>query len=349
MLHLAAICSLLPAVPPGSAVAAPEWLHLIPAGEFRGADGRGPWVLSNPAGVIAASATPLVLDECHSTDLALKDGREAPARGWIVELQARDGAIWGRVDWTPQGRARIEAREYRGVSPVFAYAKQGGQVLQLLRAGLTNAPNLPQLAAINSREGSDMDFLTKLRALHGLPAEADEAAVLAACAAAREGVSRQAMALNSVAEAAGLAAGADAAAVATAVQALRAAGDPKELAGKVVALQSQLDTMRAEQGRERAEALVDGAIRAGKPVSALREHYVARACQDFDGVKKELDALVSINSGGIARPPSAPGGDGADGPDAEERAVIAMLGIDPAKFAEEKKRLGLAVENGKGE
>lgn len=76
----------------------PEWIHLVPAGEFRGADGRGPYRLRDAAALITASMGPgrrLPLDENHSTDLAATRGEPAPARGWIVDLQSRPDGIWG--------------------------------------------------------------------------------------------------------------------------------------------------------------------------------------------------------------------------------------------------------------
>ena len=58
----------------------------------------------------------------------------------------------------------------------------------------------------------------------------------------------------------------------------------------MVALQAQLTTMQNGIARERAVAAVDSAIKAGKPIPVtLREHYIARHCQDPAAVQKELD------------------------------------------------------------
>ena len=89
----------------------PEWVHLLPAGEVRTQDGRGPYRAADVAALMAASLPEggkLVLDENHSTDLAAPKGASAPAMGWIVELQARSDGIWGRVDWTGAGRRLVE-------------------------------------------------------------------------------------------------------------------------------------------------------------------------------------------------------------------------------------------------
>jgi hypothetical protein len=83
----------------------------------------------------------------HSTDLAAPSGQPSPAVGWIVELQPRKDGIWGRVEWTEEGAKLISSRAYRGISPALQTDKEDN-VVRLLRAALTNAPNLPQLVGI---------------------------------------------------------------------------------------------------------------------------------------------------------------------------------------------------------
>jgi phage I-like protein len=285
--------------------APPEWLHLLPAGEFRGQDGRGPYRLRDAARVIAASRLPLVVDENHATDLAAPEGRAAPARGWIVELQARADGIWGRVDWTPPGRQLLAERAYRGISPVFVHAKKTGEVTALLRAGLTNAPNLPQLATLHHEDPDTMDLLAELRALHGLPADADAAAAIEACRAAHQAITAHAAALDAIAAAAGLPPGQEAAALATALQAQRRdAGEAGRMREELLALQAQLAALKQQAARERAERFLDEAMKAGKPIPrALREHYVARHMQDAAAVEKEIGAMVSLHAGGLSAAP----------------------------------------------
>ncbi len=135
-------------------ISAPECIELLPAGDFAGRDGRGPFRLSNPMGVIAATDdlrmdAGLPIDYDHATDFAAPSGRPAPAAGWIHSIEVRDGAIWGNVEWTVHGRAAVVTREYRYISPVFEYSEDG-EVQRLLRAALTNNPNL-YLTAISAR------------------------------------------------------------------------------------------------------------------------------------------------------------------------------------------------------
>jgi phage I-like protein len=129
-----------------SSSAPPQWVMLIPAGEFNGRDGRGPFRLTDPARVIDATealglTAGVPIDYDHATDFAAPKGRPAPAAGWVRELAERDGALWGRVECTPHGAKAITSREYRYISPVFQYASDGA-ITRLLRAGLTNNPNL---------------------------------------------------------------------------------------------------------------------------------------------------------------------------------------------------------------
>ena len=146
------LCSAI-TLPEGTA---PDWLHLLPAGSVRTKDGRGPYRVRDAQALMSASlaAGKLPLDENHATDLAAPKGGAAPARGWIVELQQRADGIWGRIEWTGTGRRIMEDREYRGVSPVIAH-DAAGNVSAILRASLTNTPNLDGLTTLHSQEAAE--------------------------------------------------------------------------------------------------------------------------------------------------------------------------------------------------
>lgn len=169
-----------------AAKAVPEWLHVIPAGQFTAIDGRGPFEVTaaNAEQVIAAfnaDGKKLPVDENHSTDLAAKKGFSAPARGWVVELEARDTGVWGRVEWTAEGRSLVEGQAYGYLSPVLLHGSKKPFVVQkLLRVALTNDPALTSLKALYSK-GSAVDMeelLAALRTELELGADADGAAVL---------------------------------------------------------------------------------------------------------------------------------------------------------------------------
>lgn len=141
---------------------APEWVELIPAGpKVTGRDGRS-WVFDQASGQLVTTAfvgrsIDLPIDWEHATQRRAPQGQEAPAAGWITVLQLRIGALWGKVSWTPRGRAQVEAREYRYLSPVFDYETETGRIVALVSAGLANKPNLLLTALNNEQFGRNVE------------------------------------------------------------------------------------------------------------------------------------------------------------------------------------------------
>ncbi len=122
---LVALCSAL-ALPIGDAAngdGVPEWVHLLPAGVVRTVDGRGPYhctSLQSVADLLGGKRLPI--DENHATDKGGKAlGMPAPARGWIVALEARDDGLWGQVEWTGEGRKLMAS-----LGPLCEWAESWG-------------------------------------------------------------------------------------------------------------------------------------------------------------------------------------------------------------------------------
>ena len=305
-LAYAPLVSLHSALAEGETV--PSWVQLVPAGTFSANDGRGPWVLADAAAVIARSlpkpGAKLPIDENHATDLSAKMGFSAPARGWIVEMQARPDGIWGRVEWTDAGRALLADKAYFGISPVLALepAKSGAsRVLKVLRASLTNDPALDELAHLYHR-GSEMDLTSKVRTALNLAEDVGEDGILSAIKdlyskAEKSGTGDELV--GRFAKAAGLDAALTAEALEEALQAKAKAAADKVDAAVVTQLQSQLATLQASVARKEAVAAIDAAITAGKPIKPLRDHYIERHMKDPKSVDKELAALASIHDGGV--------------------------------------------------
>lgn len=325
--------SLLPDPVAGGAARAPDWVQLLPAGTFKGRDGRGPYRVKDATALaehsLAAAGGRLPIDENHQIDTALKAGGAAPARGWIVALEARDGALWGQVEWTPTGAQLVVEKAYRGISPAFAHTK-AGEVTAVLRAALTNDPNLP-IATLHNRQEPAVD-LTKIRAALGLAEDADEAAILAAAEAGRNSIAAHAQQLAAIGVAAGLEQ-ADAPTADAIVAALQARGAGEDAAGlrqTIVSLQAQVSALEWDARKVRAVQVVDEAIRAGKPIRVLREDYIARHCVDPAQVEKELEQLPSVHSGGVGDRKLGAGGAG--GLDGEEARLVALMGVSPEDF-----------------
>ena len=128
----------------------PERVLLLPAGEVAGRDGRR-WKNAEPRAILRAFAElgrDLPIDIEHATELRAPKGEPAPAAAWITALENENGAIWGRVQWTPRGAALVGERQYRYLSPVILYRPADGVITGITSAALTNQPNL-RLGALN--------------------------------------------------------------------------------------------------------------------------------------------------------------------------------------------------------
>lgn len=154
-------------LPPG---AAPDWVHILPAGRIIGRDGRS-FTLGDPAAVIAAfraGSIDLPIDYEHQNNKEEARLRgPIPAAGWIKELEARDTGLWGRVEWTDRARKMIANKEYRYLSPVISYDPKTTEVVKITGAGLVHSPNL-HLTALSNQETSmvaDATFLQRVIAV----------------------------------------------------------------------------------------------------------------------------------------------------------------------------------------
>jgi phage I-like protein len=340
-LHAAsAVAALCAAVALPDNAGAPDAIQLLPAGVINTVDGRGPYTADIPA-LAAAFSDRLPIDENHATDLAGPRGEPAPARGWIVGLEARADGLWAKVEWNESGKALLADKAYRGISPVIAH-DASGKITAILRASLVNNPNLRGLAALNAQqtEQAEMDLLSQLRQALGLADDADAAACMAALSRLKESPAAMQSSLAAIALAAGLAKDADGAAVLGAVKAL---ADPAKMvpAAQVAALQAQFTELQTATKKDKAEAFVDGAIKGGRVgLKPLRDHYIARHMADSAAVEKEINAMPELQSGRlIAAIPPTPDKDGKVPLDDRETRIATLLGVDPVKYAATKAKI----------
>jgi hypothetical protein len=144
----------------------PDWIKLLPAGEIETRDTQGPFYASDPRRIIALTrdASPdgvIVIDIDHSIDFAAPKGARSPAAGYVSRFSVRNGGeVWGRVEWTARGKRALMHRKRNGwprygyISPVFEFDHATWEVGPILRAGLTDSPNLMGMAvATNSARG----------------------------------------------------------------------------------------------------------------------------------------------------------------------------------------------------
>ncbi|EKS7778650.1 phage protease [Edwardsiella tarda] len=131
-------------------------LRILPAGEFRGMDGRprecAAWVMTATAAAriietVNARVTELCFDYEHQTLRAAENGKPAPASGWFSRLEwiEGDGLYATDIRWTDTAADMIRKKEYRYISPVFFYDQKTGEVTALVNVALTNTPALDDL------------------------------------------------------------------------------------------------------------------------------------------------------------------------------------------------------------
>ena len=242
--------------------AVPDWVQLTPQGpHLPSRDGRS-WSLPDPDAVVqayaerAASGMEAPVDFEHATHVKGDKGERADAIGWVKELANRDGALWGRIDWTETGRAAIASRGYRYLSPGFFFAGPQRVVSRLASVGLTNLPNfdLPALNRETSETENDPMDHAVLEALGLTPTATAAEAVLAI-----NGLkSAEQLALNRITEC-------ETAEKGRAEQAATDAVDAAVAEGKIAPASRDyhLATCRAEGGLDRFRAFV-----AAQPVIA---------------------------------------------------------------------------------
>ncbi|GGA95803.1 phage protease [Agarivorans gilvus] len=134
------------------------WVQLLPHGKFKACDGRsidtvdGHWHIDADTAQAMLMATPhqnadLVIDYEHQTLRSAESGQPNPAAGFfsVSETEYRDGqGLFIKPRWTDKAKALLSAGEYRYLSAVFGYNKQGTPIY-LHSAALTNRPGVDGL------------------------------------------------------------------------------------------------------------------------------------------------------------------------------------------------------------
>ncbi len=355
----------------------PAEILLLPAGEVRTRphDGRLPWQNPDADAVVAATRDmrlDLPVDYEHQAERAKVNGQPAPAAGWIRRVFARDGAIWGAVEWNERAAAMIRAREYRFTSATFQYRRDNRQVMRITGAALVNDPALYMSAIAGAQpedEEVEMD-LAKLRKALGLAATATEAEILAAAELAAAGaaglaavgkalgldgevtgetataaLTAQQAGLGAIRTAAGLEDGATLAQIATAVKTATAgAGNPGEFVPRAEfdRVKTDLATLQANGAKATASTAVDKAIEAGKVAPASRDWALGYASKDPAGFAEFVkDAPAILPNGRVAPATAAPDSDVLT---VEEKAVCRATGVSEEDFIKSRKELAAAGE-----
>lgn len=97
----------------------------------------------------------LVIDYEHQT----LENTQAPAGGWIKDIEKEGDAIVAKVEWTPKAKDYLQNKEYRYLSPVVLVRKKDNKAVVLHSVALTNTPAIdnmyPIVNSINLNEYED--------------------------------------------------------------------------------------------------------------------------------------------------------------------------------------------------
>ncbi len=298
----------------------PDWIELLPAGPvITGRSGKS-WPLTNPQALIEtfkARGMALPLDFEHASEIKASKGEPAPAAAWIEELAVRDGgSIWGRIDWNMSGRAAVEAREYRYISPVFMHRKDSGEIFRLVSAALTNQPEL-RLMALNREEDPivEPEDLKDIAKALGLGEDAGKDDVVKA-------INSQAASLTDAQKAAKAAPALD--------QFVPRETYDKAL-NRAVTAEGKLTEQETVSRDTAITAAIDAALTAGKITPATKDYYT-QSCRAAGG----LEAFQKFVGDAPEIAGDAPKGEAKGGKpgtlDAEQKAACRALGIGEEAF-----------------
>jgi len=189
---------------------ADQAIQLFPAGTFAAPDGAlagtGPWLLTADIAqrLIAATGTKqnILIDYDHQSLLFTKNLEPLESAGTFAgaDLEWREGVglFATNVSWTAASKAHFAKDEYRFISPLFTYDAGTGEVTRLISVALTDNPAIKNMQAIELAAASllkqhsislpkkEESMNKELLALLGLSDDADDKAVLAACAALKQ-------------------------------------------------------------------------------------------------------------------------------------------------------------------
>lgn len=300
---------------------APAWVHLFPEGQMTGRDGRV-FDLVDPASLVLAfqsGGIDLPIDYEHQNDVPeAKLHGPVPAAGWIKELKADAGGLWGRVEWTATAAEMIGRKEYRFLSPSFLYHPKTRQIVKLKGAGLVHNPNLhltalasqdatmqPQITPDAKAAPDPAPLLQSLISLMGLAPDASDEAVIAALVAMLKGGAKP----------------------------TDRKPDPKEYmpVAAVQAMMRERSAERVQFAEGRAQEKVNAAFRQGYITPAMRPWALDLCRSDetafdtFCTASGPVFAYLTKPSGMEGRPPPSKPAHESD----TAAAICAQLGLHP--------------------
>lgn len=286
--------------------AAMQEVRLLPFGthKFRDRDEGFTLRPENAAAVMAASlayagAQDIPTDYDHQLVYNTGPGKggTAEASGWIKNLRIGADGIYGDIEWTAEAAAKISAKKYRYLSPVFGVDKKTNSVTCIYNAALTNTPaidGLTVLAAATQPKDEKMD-LKALAASLSLKADADLEQIIAASKKLAEDLALATATIKTFQTAFGVKENAKNEEIVAAAAQLKEAKTAGE--GEIVVSASVIAEMQTEinANREtRIAASIDTAIADGKITPAQRDLYLGMMRKDEAGITALIASAVPV-------------------------------------------------------
>lgn len=148
----------------------PDWFRLLPIGNVEMEDGEPAFLSIESAQAIVSefkvSAKDMVIDYEHQT--VTDPPIEAPAAGWIKDMEVRADGLYVQADWVERAAQRLKSGEYRYFSPVFMVEKKSRNITALFNVALTNQPRLKDIRPILNKHMGDSNMLKEIKELLGV-------------------------------------------------------------------------------------------------------------------------------------------------------------------------------------
>ena len=223
----------------------------------------------------------VLIDYDHRSHYDVDDGGSSEAAGWLTKFEARDGALWGLVEWTEEAARKITEKLYRFISPEFMTAGKDKEVSGLAAVALVNRPAF-DMPALASRKKETI-MLEKIALALGLDKDADEEAILAAIEKRDEDHKTELAAANAKAKT-------------PSTDDFMPRADYDAVLARAEKAEDELKEADKKAFDEKVEVMVTAAIKAGKITPASKEHYVA-LCTDetsFETTRKALEVAPEV-------------------------------------------------------
>ncbi len=338
----------------------PDWLRLLPLGQVNLVDGRPPFEvdpesLAELVQAFSGRGTDLVIDYEHQS---LKGG-QAPAAGWIKDLEVREDGLWAKVEWTEQAEEYLKRREYRYFSPVLRLDPESRRPQELMNVALTNVPAIRGLTPLVAKWGGEALTTGESRTT-ALEMKAGEGAgdwqqdgvnpVLAQELKARLGLEPEAPAgslwrksvelIQELAHNLGLPGEANVSQIKGGVEALKAGEKRLE------PLQAEVEALKAQLLEMTATRTVEEAMMAGKVSPAQKDWALTYCRRDPESFKTYMDKAPRVVPVGERLNLGEDKGRRHQGLTPEELAVCRAMNLSPEAYSQAKGRMAQAKKGG---